>query len=67
MSEQPDPPIDRCESCGWGALGVLLVDFRDGGPVFLVCDSCGQLAADIGARVTAAPDLSSTTQTTGTT
>lgn len=40
----------RCESCG-RHQGVLLIDFRDAGPVFLVCRPCSEEARDRGCLV----------------
>lgn len=38
MSTGPDD--HRCEGCGWSSLATHLLDFRDGGRTFLVCEPC---------------------------
>lgn len=40
--------FDICESCGNGRIATHVIDFRDGGPAFLVCRSCADEAHDRG-------------------
>lgn len=47
MSSEADLS-DRCECCGWSAIASWVVDFHDGGPVFLACERCALDSAERG-------------------
>lgn len=43
--------FDICESCANGRIATHIVDFRDGGRVFLTCQSCADEAVERGLAV----------------